>query len=376
MTDEPRVWIRKRKLKSGRTTYHLRWIDPTTGRWRSRGDAADGRKIGGDRKRAEREAALLQDRLDRGTHRDLQRVTWQEFVDEHVAKLPGADNASEARRVLEEFGKLFGVPPKRVTYAMVESYVQHLKTKGMVQPKSKAKPAGKKAKGRKPRPNSPATINKKLRYLRAAFNRAIMRGYIARNPMDGWQWDREEDKAPRIASEDEETALLDVAETLHGFKLRAFIVAALATGARRGELLALTWDRVSLDPVDDAHVLFTMTKGKKDRRVPITPEVVAVLRKLQAQTLREGGPFVGWAPTSLDRWWHEVVAKAKVGDITMHDLRRTCATRLIRASVPLPTVQRLMGHADIETTLRYYHHVSDDDMRAAVRKLQKPHGAG
>ena len=40
--------------------------------------------------------------------------------------------------------------------------------------------------------------------------------------------------------------------------------------------------------------------------------------------------------------------------VTIHDLRRTFITRLIRAGVPLPTVQKLAGHADIKTTLTHY----------------------
>lgn len=52
--------------------------------------------------------------------------------------------------------------------------------------------------------------------------------------------------------------------------------------------------------------------------------------------------------------------------IQMHDLRRTFVTRLIRANVPLPTVQKLAGHRDIKTTLKFYNWVSMDDRREAV----------
>ena len=50
MNDEPKVWISSRKLKSGKRSYHLRWIDLATGKWRNQ-------KVGTDHKRAERQAA-------------------------------------------------------------------------------------------------------------------------------------------------------------------------------------------------------------------------------------------------------------------------------------------------------------------------------
>ena len=92
------------------------------------------------------------------------------------------------------------------------------------------------------------------------------------------------------------------------------------------------------------------------------------LRRLQVQTLKDGGPFVGLA-SRLSKEWAATLAKAEVEGLTVHDLRRTYVTRLIRAGVPLPTVRKLAGHSSIETTLRYYNWVSDDDLREGMAKL-------
>ena len=61
------------------------------------------------------------------------------------------------------------------------------------------------------RGNRPATINKKLRYLRAALNKAINRGYAAVNPMDSDLLMTEEGQPPRVATVDEEARLLEAA---------------------------------------------------------------------------------------------------------------------------------------------------------------------
>ena len=57
-------------------------------------------------------------------------------------------------------------------------------------------------------------------------------------------------------------------------------------------------------------------------------------------------------------------------DLTFHDLRRTYVTRLVRAGVPLPTVQAMAGHASIETTLTYRNAVNKDDQRRAEELLE------
>lgn len=346
MESETRVWIAARKRKRGPPSYHLRWIDLEAGKWRSR-------KVYGDRKRAEREAAQLEAELHAGTYRVIKPVAWQAFVDEHCEKLPGAANAAEARRTLEEFGKLEGVgAPRAATFAKLESYVQKLRAEG----------------------NSTATVNKKLRYLRAAFNKAVKRGYLAANPMRDWEWTREEEPVPRIITPAEEAALLQAAEDLFGYQWRAFIAIGLATGGRRSELLGLSWDRVTLDG-NEPRIHFAETKGKRDRLIPITPETVDILRRLKASTQVAGGPFVALA-ADLDDQWAKLLQAAKVVDVQPHDMRRTFVTRLIRAGVPVPTVQKLAGHQSITTTLRYYNWTSQEDMKNGIEKLRKTQATG
>lgn len=353
MDDEARVWIRKRTNKAGKNVYDLRWVDPTEQRWKSRA-------VGSDSKRAQREAAKLEAELYNGTYKAIRKTTWAAFVEEHVGMIRGKGDAAEARRTLTEFGGMFGKSLRAITFNVIESYVERL---------TAPKDAGGKG-------NSQATVNKKLRYLRGAFNKAVKRGYIARSPMDGWQWTRLNEKTPRITTDAEETALLTAAKELYGLRWECFIRAALDTGGRRGELQGLTWESIDLDAPD---VLFTMTKGKRDRRIPLddNPELVDMLRRLHVQTQEQGGPFVGMGSGGLiDREWAAILGKADVTGLTIHDMRRTFCTRLVRAGVPLPAVQKLAGHSNIKTTLTYYNAVTDDDMVAGMKKLHQWRTAG
>lgn len=348
MDESVRVCIGTRKCKRGKDTYHVKWIDPATNKWKSK-------KSGTDRKKAEYDRREMEAELRKGTYQELKKITWQDFVTDHVAKIEGQRDRVEAERVLNEFGKVCKPgQPRRVTYTMVEAYVAHLRNAD-------------EDKDRKA--NKPATINKKLRYLRAAFNRAVKREYMAKNPMDIGLFQAVEKPVPRVVSAAEETALLDAATELYGLRLHTFIFVALNTGGRRGELIGLTWDRVVLDG-DEPHVHFTHTKSHRDRIVPIYPEVVDALRRLQAKTLQEGGPFIG-LNDNLGRKWGLIRRKAEVEDVSIHDLRRTYVTRLIRAGVPVPHVQELAGHANAETTLTYYNQTTQHDLRDAVAKLRK-----
>ena len=80
--ERTKVWIRSRKLKSGKLTYDVRWYDTIRHRVRSK-------SVGTDMKRARREAAVLEDEINRGTFQDIQRIGWDAFVTEHVARIIG-----------------------------------------------------------------------------------------------------------------------------------------------------------------------------------------------------------------------------------------------------------------------------------------------
>ncbi len=340
----PCVSITRRKLANGKTAYRLRWIDPITHTNKSK-------TIGSDKKRADREAALLRKELEEGTYKSLERIPWDTFVDDHLSKIEGKADRSHAATTLKEFGRRCRpLTPKHVTYGMIESFVGHLKDKG----------------------NGVATRNKKLRYLRVAFKKAIKRGFMVVNPLDGWTWERENRKEIRVLKVNEETALLTACEELHGEQLIAFVRFALQTWGRFAEITGLQWKDVDFD---ERCVYFRSTKSHEDRYIPIhaTSELWPTLRRLQAKTLKQGGPFAAYKDNSNfhARIWHQVIELAEIDPIGIHDLRRTGITRAHSAGVPLETVRRLAGHKNLETTAKYYIAVTRQDLRDAVEKMAR-----
>lgn len=347
MNGEPKVWVSSRALKSGKRSYYLRWIDVATGKWRNQ-------KSGTDRKRAERDATLFEEELRKGTHVDVRHADWDEFAAEAVSLLDGS-HAGIAIQVLAEFGDLLSRPrPGRVRHTVIKAYVKHLEERG----------------------NKQGTINKKLRYLRLAFNEGIKMLCVAKNPLDDWNWKKVKRGTLRILPAAEEAKLFDAARELYGFRMWMFLRFTLETWGRLSEVTGLLWDDIDFD---NRTVVFRDTKSTEDRIIPIaeSSSLFDNLRKLQVQTLQDGGPFVAYADgSSTAKKRNRILKAAGIPPITIHDLRRTGITRALLAGVPPITVQKLAGHKDIKTTMRYYAQVNFDDLRAGVEKQRAASLAG
>jgi len=96
------------------------------------------------------------------------------------------------------------------------------------------------------------------------------------------------------------------------------------------------------------------TKSKKIRRVPMNDRVFAIMKKrfFLPMTARV---FDCDFQHFVQRWFKPAQLKAGVRAISFHDLRHTFASLLAMAGVSVFDIQKLMGHSDIKTTMRYMH---------------------
>ncbi len=178
--------------------------------------------------------------------------------------------------------------------------------------------------------------------------------------------------------------LLDAADP--GYYRTLFMTAAL-TGMRSGELLglrwcdvelqdnrinvrrSLSWARVGEESEDKtperAQPRFFEPKTATSRRtIPISPELVAALRrwKLQCPKAKDDlvFPASSGAPahrsTVLKRGLYPALTRAKLRRVDMHSLRHSFASILIAAGTPITEVQALLGHSSAQTTLKVYSH--------------------
>lgn len=159
---------------------------------------------------------------------------------------------------------------------------------------------------------------------------------------------------------------------VRGHRLEAWFHIMLGTGARPGEIAALTWSDVDLDA---ATVRIVATKtGKRVRVLRIAPSVADALRnhrKVQNEERLLMGDrwpveydhlvFRSEAGTPLDaanarRLVRTIAAQARIDHLTPYELRHTHASILSDAGVHAEALSDRMGHSDSRTTLTYYRH--------------------
>jgi len=225
---------------------------------------------------------------------------------------------------------------------------------------------------------APASINRQIALLRHMFNWAVGREHLDRTPFRRGsepliRLEREDNKRRCRLSPDEETRLLAAAADY----LRPMIIAALDTGMRKGEMLALRFCDIDRD-----RQLIVLrggtTKSGKTRLVPIgTVRLKSVLDFQRIDADGEDKPETavvfsnpaGEPILHFRKAWLATLKAAGISGLRWHDLRHEYASRLVERGVPLAQVRDLLGHASIITTERYDTQTLES-LQSAARKLE------
>jgi site-specific recombinase XerD len=215
------------------------------------------------------------------------------------------------------------------------------------------------------------TINIELQTLRAMFNLAVKWGYTKDNPSVGVSTLREDNhKKPRFLSAPECKKLLANC----GDKLYPIFFTFLYTGMRKGELENLEWNDIDFSR---RKVKIRVKDGWRpkttEREIPMNDALYQLLLKHQKTAQRGSYVFNNNGeriePNSLRKKLISICKECGFPDVTkLHTLRHTFASQLVMKGVDLPTVKKLMGHSDIETTM-IYSHLADEHVDKAVEKL-------
>ncbi len=176
-------------------------------------------------------------------------------------------------------------------------------------------------------------------------------------------------------------------------KWRCLVTAALFTGMRRGELLALRWDDIDMKTGavrvtksqyklagQESRIKATKTP-KSVRTLYLPPQLIDLLRQWRDEqsrrfpaqncavvfTGRDGGPM---SPDSVTTTWRMFLKKYGLPHRKLHALRHSTATLLLSAGFSLADVSAQLGHSNLKTTAIYTHALSDCSKRAS-RAMEK-----
>jgi integrase len=230
---------------------------------------------------------------------------------------------------------------------------------------------------------SPSTVRRVHSMVHLALKQAVKWQMLRANPSDSVDKPRNhKHKAETLPLEAYSRFLEEAAKS----PAADLILFALHTSIRRGEVLALRWKDVDLTN-GAISVLKAMIrlKGKtiiKDtktnrsqRPVVLTAPAVAILRRLSENKrgeyvfMHEDGRL--YDPSTLTHQCKRVLQAVGLDNVTLHGLRHTHATWLLKRGVHPKIVQERLGHASISTTLDIYSHVIPSMQREAVDAFEQ-----
>lgn len=189
-------------------------------------------------------------------------------------------------------------------------------------------------------------------------------------------------------------------DTPKDHRLRLLVILAINTGARIGELLALTYDDVTGDQIrinkalqevapvrgsdDKTDLIIGSTKTRSSvRSIPINEDVAQAVAEHKAWHLAEmekngyKTDFVFttssgslYYKSSVRKHFTRLCRLVGVPVKGFHTFRHTFGSRLAANGIPIQTVSKLMGHDNIVTTSKYYINIEDQEKRNAINALK------
>ena len=210
-----------------------------------------------------------------------------------------------------------------------------------------------------------STINKELRFLRAAFNFNLGRDRSGAK----FAFLPEPEPRDRWLSREEFNRLLDACKTPH---LRVFCHLAIATAGRKAAIFELTKHNVTFDDKGGGIIdLGTKTNGKKRATVPMTKSCRKVIEEAlennQTDFLIE---YAGKSVKDVRKAFNRAVRNAGIKDFHAHDLRHTSAKWMAGDGTEMSKISTYMGHTQIDITRNVYAKYQPEHLKDAAAALE------
>jgi integrase len=227
----------------------------------------------------------------------------------------------------------------------------------------------------------PQTLYRNQSVLSSALKVAVDLGWVSKNAMkDVSDRHNKQVRRNRVVTQDEFDRICHACFEAGYDRLLAWISCMWETGARRGELLQLTWDCVI--PLDDdvfgAELVFRAetTKNKQEKRLPITHDTLNKIKKAAVSdepVFLEGTQYKQWADAKKRAGLSE--PDPIYGEkITFHHLRHALATRVAKSGAALDELMAVGGWKTVSQAQRYMH-VESQRAKSALARLYQDSGS-
>jgi len=214
---------------------------------------------------------------------------------------------------------------------------------------------------RKNKKLKPSSINNYLRHSKAVMNKAVEWGYLQVNPFKGAKLLPQAKRVGFI----EPKQITNFIKSIEDLGLRRFVVACLATGRRRAELVELCWEDILWERRE-----YFIAKEKRSlcKTYPMSASFLTLLKSMKKG---RGKIFTRWR--HADTYTHKTKEALKTGGfghLTLHDLRHSFSVAMLESGGGMKALQKALGHSEFRVTADTYADVTDDGLRAAVNLVK------
>ena len=220
------------------------------------------------------------------------------------------------------------------------------------------------------------TVQHYHRAISSILATAVEWQVIFSNPCDRVETPKAEHKEARVLDEEQVMELIEAANNLP-IKRRTFILLALNTGCRRGELCGFEWRDINWKhstisvartsvAIKSKGVITDDTKTAKSRRtIKLSEDMLALLKEYREdqdkQRLALGDQWIDSGrifttefggrlhPDTASKWYHAFVKKNNLADSCLHSMRHTHASLLAYAGINASALASHLGHSTMQT---------------------------
>ena len=272
------------------------------------------------------------------------KIIIDEFIDSLRARKASANTITSYERDVLQFNNYFEQQGKKIfnlTKEDMQEYVNHLMVKG----------------------KSNSTISRATASIKALYKFLLSKGLAEENIAENIEAPKVDRREPMILTSAEIERLLDQPNLseLKGQRDRIMLEILYATGIRVTELISLRVDDVNLN-----NAYIKVKKKNSERHIPLTnlsvkclKDYINKVRPLLIKTEEEKTLFVNTNGKKMTRQGYWKILKqykeqANIGkDITPHMIRHSFAVHMLQNGAELKTVQELLGHTDVASTMMY-----------------------